>query len=210
MPALQPVVSVARCVLSGLADGQNIVNVFHVQKLTVGPIFTQAEIDGLANSLGSIMTTRLGPLLATAYSFKQLVCTDLSTNVGVVGVKTLSGAATGGTPSSANSTCACISWKIPRHYRGGHPRTYVGPIASIAVTSGTSLSSSYVTSLGTAATNIIADINGIVGTGSPFRMVCVHRYQNGVTLTPPQTTEVGSAQVDTRIDNQRRRLGKDR
>ena len=85
MPALQPVPTVARCVLTGTADGVTIVNVWHVQKGSLGPSFTQGEIDGLANQLGPLCLTRWATLLASAYTFRQMVCTDLSSATGVVG-----------------------------------------------------------------------------------------------------------------------------
>ena len=211
MPALLPASKIARCVFRGTANATNIVNVFHISKdqTDVGG-FSQAEIDALANAIAPIWTARLMPQLGAAYAAKEVVCTDLTSNFGVVGVKTMTGTGTGSSTNVPNSTCACITWKIAKHYRGGHPRTYLGPPATASISTGTTLAASFVTALTTGAQGFLADVNALSVAGSPYALVALHRTENSAQLNPPEFSPITGAVVDDRIDTQRRRLGKDR
>jgi hypothetical protein len=210
MAPLQLANSIARCAFRGVAAGVNIVNVLHVQKDPVAGPYSQAEIDALATALGTIYTTRFVPQLNFSYTAAELVCTDLSTHTGVVGVKTMTGTGGDATTTQGNAACVCISWKISKHYRGGHPRTYLGPVGAAKLTNGTTLTPAYVTAVTTAANGFLNDVNALAVTGSPYKLVALHRTQGGTTLIPPGLSFITAAQVDSRLDTQRRRLGKDR
>lgn len=210
MPVQELVPFVARCVLNGTADGVAIVNIFHVQGTAAGGAFSQGELDNLANGVSSSLKTRLAPLVCNQYAFNSLVATDLSTTFGAVSTVTLTGNGTGGGLSSTNASCVGLSWKIARHYRGGHPRSYIGPISSTQIASGTTLAAATVTAAKAAGAGIISDIRAITGSGAPANLVAVHRIHAGDVLRPPQVDIITAVGVDTRIDTQRKRLGKDR
>lgn len=211
MPALVPVRGVARCAFRGTAAGVNIVNVIHMQKdpVAVGG-YSQAEIDALSNSMASIWVTRILPLLSAAYVASEVVCTDLTSNLGVVGSKTMAGSGTHGASSSPNSVACCAGWKIPRHYRGGHPRIYLGPLSTTANSSGTTLSPTYTALVTTNLNSMLADFNAIAAAGAPYKMIVLHRLRAGVVLNPVEFSFPTGAVCDNRIDSQRRRLGPDR
>ena len=53
-------------------------------------------------------------------------------------------------------------------------------------------------------------INGVTTSAGNARMSCVHYYRNKAILPVPLVSEITGAVVDSRVDSQRRRLGRDR
>lgn len=208
MPALKPVLQTARVSVRGTALGQAIVNVFHVR--WSGATFDQPSITYVANLVKTAYEINFVPRLNGTWSGDTVRAVDLALATGVEATVAL-----GGTPSSTTqgvpqSAAACVSWRIVRHYRGGHPRTYLGPLNSGAIESPTSLAAAYVTQVATSAEAFRTAIgNGITG-GNTMKLVAVHRWQGKAELAVPQTSDIVSASVDTRIDSMRRRLGRDR
>jgi hypothetical protein len=151
---------------------------------------------------------KFSPFLSSAYSGVTGTGIDLTNDLGVgVSATTAMVGADGGTvPASA---ACCITWRIARHYRGGHPRTYLGPLGSTAIGSARNLAGGFVTALQTAAGGFLTDCNAITTGGKSFKLICVHRFRNGVQLPVPAVDLIDAAAVDTRIDSQRRRLGPD-
>lgn len=209
--ALSPVFGVARVVFRGAASVQPIVNVMHVANNWPGlSSFTQAQIDQLVVSMASLFTGNLVPLTASVYSGLDCTALDLSSDVGVSATAPMPGGGTGTGTQMANSIATCLSWRTPRHYRGGHPRTYMGPPASVTVTNGTSFTTAHVNASTAAGTAFLNGVNGLSLAGQPARLVAVHRIRNGIQLPDPLVDAITGVTVDTRIDTQRRRLGRDR
>ena len=210
MPRQELVPFVARMVVSGAADGVSIVNIFHVKGTAAGGAFTQGELDNLTNAFASSFKTRFQSMFANAYAFQNVVATDLSTTFGVVSTATMTGNGSAGVTSAPNNVCIGLSWKIARHYRGGHPRTYIGPIATAQVGTGTTILAAAVTNAKAAGAGLISDVVAIAGSGAPAQLVAVHRISAGAILKPPLVDTITAVGVDSRIDSQRKRLGKDR
>lgn len=219
MPALSPIVGVARCVAVGSVGGVACVNVFHVG-INPRAAYTQAQIDALATMLRAAFVTRFIPIIHTTYTLYDVTCTDLSSDLGVTGVKTGSTAGTKAGVGMASNVAQCITWKIARHYRGGHPRTYLAPPDNSTVSNSNRWQSTHVTAAGNAADGFRTDMTAALpGPVSP-ELVCVHRYK-GWTLdvdkgkripTPllvPLVDTITGNTFDGRIDSQRRRLGPD-
>ena len=210
MPRQELVPFVARMVVSGAADGVSIVNIFHVKGTAAGGAFTQGELDNLTNAFAGSFKTRFQSMFANAYAFQNVVATDLSTTFGVVSTATMTGNGSAGVTSAPNNVCIGLSWKIARHYRGGHPRTYIGPIATAQVGTGTTILAAAVTNAKAAGAGLISDVVAIAGSGAPAQLVAVHRISAGAILQPPLVDTITAVGVDSRIDSQRKRLGKDR
>lgn len=209
--ALQPVAGVARCVFAGISGGQPIINVMHVQNGGPGgPAYTQSAIDQLATSLASLYTGNLMPLVNNNYAAVGVTCTDLSSDLGVVGVAPMTGTGTNSGSGTTNGTAVVISWKIARHYRGGHPRTYLPAPASANITNPTSFLGTYVTTVNNAATAFRTAVNALIIASNTQRLCTVHRISGGAELPVPTVDVIIGNSVDTRIDTQRRRLGRDR
>lgn len=208
MPALANVPAVARVSVRGTASGQAIVNIFHL-KWTGGNI-PAGSILYMASLVETAYRTHLMPRLNGNYSGDTVRAVDLSLSTGEEATVALSG--TGGTTSSGvpQSAACCISWRINKHYRGGHPRTYLGPLFAAAIESPTSLAATYVAQVAAAAESFRTAINAGTTGGQTISLVAVHRYEGGVPLLVPQASPILAATVDTRIDTMRRRLGRDR
>lgn len=218
MPALEPVVGVARVVLSAALAGVPCINVFHVQHQPVSA-WSQPTIDQLAIKLRGFWVTRwlTGVMLSTAYVLGDVTATDLSSDLGVVGSASGSNAGNGGNAYTPANVALCASWRISRHYRGGHPRTYIGGLVPTNVLNPNSWTATAVSSAQTSMLGFLNDVNTSDYAGVSGRLVCVHRYKGKDPATgepnvlrPPLVDLITDVSVDTRIDSQRRRLGPDR
>lgn len=216
MPALLPVPGVARVVFNGTLGGNPCVNVFHVQGAGADP-WTQPQITDLATKIRGFFVTRLLPLIYNSYTLGNVDCTDLSSDTGVVAAQTGSNAGGKGSGTSPTANVAqCITWKIARHYRGGHPRTYLAPPAMTDITGTTTWQTAHVTAAQAAAVGFMNDVAGATFATQSANLCCVHRVRgkdvdgNPIVLNPPLVDLFVDATFDTRVDSQRRRLGPDR
>jgi hypothetical protein len=204
---LEPVAGVARCVLNGRIAGQACVNVLHIRNTSHGS-WVQAEADQVATSLRAFWVTRFLPQQGSAFTFEDVTVTDLTTNVGVVG--TMTGSNVGGNAATTlPANCAiCVTWQTSRHYRGGHPRTYLAAPVQTGTSDQRHWTNSYATQIQTAARGLRTDIAGIgPGVNGAYALVAVHRIKSKARLVPPLVDDITSATCDLRIDSQRRRLG---
>jgi hypothetical protein len=208
VPALRPVPFVCRVSCRGTANGTAVVNVFHA-KFT-GASMSLADTTALANAFKGAYETHFVPRMSTGWSGDTVRCVDLTSPDGEEATVALGGTSVGSGTSIPASAACCITWKINRHYRGGHPRTYIGALPNTAIESPTSLAAAYVSAVSTAANAFRTAINGFTTGTHTFSLVAVHRYVNLAELETPITSAITSAVVDTRIDSQRRRLGPDR
>lgn len=211
MVAQLPVPGVARVTVKGTAGGIPIQNVFHVQKTsTPGVPFTDAMLDAIATQMGTTWDNYVAGSLNTSYVAGSTEAIDLGQDISHVGNRPNTGNGISSGSHVPQSACCVISWKITRHYKGGHPRTYIGPLGDNAITSQTSLAPGFLVTLGVAALHIHDDTNGSSPGGATVRLAVVHRYRDGAKLDPPQVSPIVGWAFDTRIDSQRRRLGPDR
>ena len=213
MPPLKPVMGVAKCIVLGEMSGVACVNIFHWAKGSRTP-FTQTELNTLASQLRAQYVSRFMEHIHPDYVLGSVEAIDLSTDEG------LSGIASGSTPGTAAgahmpaNAAVCVTWKIGRRYRGGHPRNYLPPPGDVAITaSQNSWDADYVTQVEASASNFRSSMNQVGATAGS--LCCVHRYrtftEGQVTeLDPPQVSLFIGQTVDNRIDSQRRRLGPDR
>lgn len=208
MPALKPVPNTARVVVNMTLSGLPIVNVFHYTKVTPVTPFTQAEIDNLASVFRTSFSTAFMPNLNVALILGVVTATDLSSDIGVVGSSTGSTAGgNAGNPHPAN-VALCVTWRINRHYRGGHPRSYLAGTNSTHAQTVNTWAGTTVTNFTTAATTFRTSVNAWTGTtGATGALVAVHRKKDNVDYATPLISVITGATVGPRIDSQRRRLG---
>jgi hypothetical protein len=208
MPALAHVPGVARFVCTGILDGVNVANIFHVKGAT-GSAWSQADMNTMAQQMSLKWISRLVPLVTNAYNFTGVQGQDLTSDVGFA--STAAASQVGGKVGTRlpNSASCCITWKTAAHYRGGHARTYLAPTIASDLTVGTTLIGTYVTAVKTAAQGFLSEI-AMVAVAGPPALGLVRRQVNKTILTTPLFYPYTDADVDSRIDTQRRRLGKDR
>src|SRR5262245_40645597 len=208
MVALKPVAQTARLVVSYKWLQRPCVNVFHWFKAAPVTPFTQAEIDGLASSTVGLFGTHFAPVMDADVLITGCTATDLSSETGRVGVGTASTAGTLVGTSNPASVALCITWTIARHYRGGHPRSYMAGTVQSDLTGIHQWNSTRAAAWNSAASAFRTAMNGLQpGTTATGQMVAVHRFRNKLELDPPLVSPITGNRVDIRIDSQRRRTG---
>lgn len=210
MPALVPVPGTVRVVFKGTYDGAPTANVMHLHNGTGLP-YTQPTVDAIATGMRAAYATAFLPLINSRFTLTEVNALDLSNNTGVVGVSTGSSIGSGGSQSQAlpASISLCVSWKTTTHYRGGHGRTYFAGHLMTDQLNSTTWSAATITAWSAAAANFKTAVGTIAVTPS-VQLVILSRYHDKVARVTPLVLPVVGATVDSRIDTQRRRLGRDR
>jgi hypothetical protein len=209
MVALPPAIGIAKIIVKQQLASVNVFNVLHAQTADLSP-WTPAGLNALASAVRGAWVAQVIPLQSNQISLSDVQCVDLSSDTGADATAT--GSNVGAVPGAALTANAaiCWSWKISRRYRGGHPRTYIGGIGGSQVTNANTIAPSVVTSHQAAAVAVRAAINGVT-TSTGTALMCVVHYTRAKLILPvPLISLVNSVSVDTRIDSQRRRLGRDR
>lgn len=190
--------------------GVPVINVFHLRQVAGGS-WSLADMQSAVSFMRQTWLSNIVSLQNPALTLGTLTGTDLSSSLGVVAVQGGSNAGgAAGTAVTAN-VAACVSWPIARHYRGGHPRTYIGGLATGNVLNANSWTPAFVTALTAGMVSFRGTVNtNTVNSTGPVELVCVHRILNKIHLPVPTVDAVGVPSMDTRVDSQRRRLGRDR
>jgi len=182
-------------------------NGFHV--LYGADFLSGSTASAIAAAFYTAYANAFKSLFASGSVIDECDVQDLANTSGVVA--SFTGTTTGtnvSTPGPAN-VAACITWHIPTHYRGGHPRTYLPFVPNNVSTDGRSWASGHYAILSPAPGNFLTAVNAIPGATGNIQLVSVHRTRHKAVLTPPQTEVITRGSVDTRVDSQRRRLGRD-
>jgi len=209
MVALPFAAGVARIVVKQNQAGVNVFNVLHA----VDPnhlAWQPSELTALATAVRTSWVTNVIPLQASSLVMTDVTCTDLGFETGAEATVTGNTAGTGIGTALASSTAICWSWKISRRYRGGHPRTYIGGTLVTQASTPNTMTTAAQTSHINAATALRSAVNGVSVGVSTARLCVVHYTRAKATLAVPLVSEISGVSVDTRLDSQRRRLGRDR
>lgn len=208
MPALPFTNQVFKVRMLGVAQGQNIDNVLHAS-YGGGPALV-SDCNNVATLFASSWNTYMCPYLHTSYSLTSVVVQDLTSATAAQGSWSGSHAGTDASAVAPLSVCAVISWTIARRYRGGKPRTYLGPVASNTSTAGKLIPTGQATSIASSAETFRTTIDAYVGgTLTALDLGCVS-YYTGKVLRAAGLFEgfTSGTNVDLRLGSQRRRLGK--
>lgn len=208
MVALPDVPSVAKTNVVYNYGGRNMHNVLHIQK-TTGSTMTNTELNTLAAGVYAAWAAHILPLQANGCGLTEVICAQLLALGGGFGAA--SGSSAGGDNgigNSTNATAACVSWIERAHYRGGHPRSYIGGLKSTTQLNTYQFTATFVTGLETGCNAFLTAITAIDSPGK-WQLVCVH-YRGRMVVVPgtPFVNPITGAIMDQRIDTQRRRLGK--
>lgn len=208
VPALPPVPLTVRAAINQTYGSAKIVNVVHVRWNNAGASLTTAQLQTMLDGIANAWKTNMLPPLTTSLSMNSVDGRDLSSTTSPVATSVVTGAgAQSGGSDAANLAC-CVSWRIPRHYRGGHPRSYLGGIPTAARVSNQQFTGTFVGTIASAANAFIAAVHAISIASVNCDLVCVHYYSGRTLLAVPLVDVVSTASVNTRVDTQRRRLGK--
>lgn len=209
MPALPPIPGTAKIIVKQALAGVNVYNILHA---TTSDVSTPSagDLAALATAVRSSWVSLVLPLQHTALTLTDVQCVDLSSATG--SEATVSGNNPGtavGLVCPANSAI-CWSWKVSARYRGGHPRTYIGGIPISALTTANTIIPSSVTAHLNAANSLRAAINAVGISGGNWVMTVASYVKDKAPRPSPVARIINSVSVDSRLDSQRRRLGRDR
>ena len=212
MPALQPVSHVCQVSILGLLAGVASNNVIHVgASAGGGDFFSQADVDAIAVGVRAAYASHFLTGMSNQFTLGTVIAKDLTSDTAPQAF--ISGSTVGSvnaTPLPSN-VAMCISWAISRRYRGGHPRTYLSGLPDGQQSSPNTWSTTAITNFSNFAAGFMNDINTIaVGATGHAQLVTVHRMKNKIVLIPPTVDVITDSAIDSRLDSQRRRLGRDR
>lgn len=208
MPALPNAAKILKVEVSGTFGTATFANIFHCRYSGTAP-----SVSDLVTFNSDFMTAFLSnafTLQSDQAEVTNIISTDLTTTSSARAEDPVTGA-TGtntGDPSAA-SVAAVISWKISRRYRGGHPRTYMVGITDDMLTSVTAFNPTYIGNLQSGANAFLNDVNAIsVGAMGVIELGQLSYYTNNAPRVTPLFDAFIAGTVNSRIDSQRRRLGR--
>jgi hypothetical protein len=209
VPPLQPVDKVVRVALNQLYGAARVENIFHVLWVAAaGDFLATADVNSICSTVANGYKTNLLPLLQNTLTLSGATGQDLSGPTAPAGSAAVTGAGgVFGAGEAANVACA-VTWQINRHYRGGHPRTYLSGIPTSARGSNQAWSGTFTSQIAAAANAMRVAVAALIIRGGPCSLATVHRTHQGAILPVPTVDVITNALVNGRIDSQRRRLGK--
>jgi len=207
MPALPSVPNVCKFTVHNTLDARDCVNIFYAG-YTGGTPITGTDLSSACHQMLTAYETRFTTHLSSDLVTQSCSAVDLSSSLGATGNFSSALTGGGGSTTEAASIALCVSWAIGRHYRGGHPRTYLPGIPTGARQDAGHVTAAYATAVQTDAIGFISAVNGITTTGRTWLFVTVHYYSGGVISITPITDNITGAAVNTRYDSQRRRTGR--
>jgi hypothetical protein len=176
-----------------------------------------ADLATLAVALRTLWTTHLAPLVTTDVRLTTTQVWDISSDMGNQGTDAVGsvGTATSVQPLPVQAAVA-ISWPVNVRFRGGHFRTYFPARNFADITGGRTLSTAYRTALANGFAAYRTALNATL-MGSSSLILCGVRYfptgfdANGhpIVKTSGIQYPFGPPVVHSRLDTQRRRLGKE-
>lgn len=210
-PRPDPPTRVCKLVFSGsygLKPWNNVMWLF----LTGSGVITNSDLNDLADQIKAVYVAHLCPLLNTGSVLTNTQVVLYADGGPFEGNAEGSDAGTRAGDGLPASIALALSWKISAHYRGGHPRTYLCGIRVLDLASVSTFASSYLTAASAGADAFHTGLEDITpGTGSITAVEhgVVSFVDSGEWRTPPIFRRIVSSSVDSRIDTQRRRLGRD-
>jgi hypothetical protein len=212
MPAKPPVADVVRLAIKQTRATRTQVNICYVKATLKSGSFAmlQADVQAITDAVFTAWGGNIMPQLTTDTTLVEVDGTDLSGPTGATAIHT--GSVAGGLAGTAlpSNVALCVSWKESLHYRGGHPRSYMGGVSATFLADVRHVTTTFQGVMQSAANNFRTAVNSAAASTNvaSWALSGVHYSLNKVAQTPPLVTTISGAAVDTRLDSQRRRLGK--
>ena len=223
MPPLAAANQCAKVQLVGTNQGALWMNNLHFQT-EAGAAVPQdtGQIDTFLTAIATSWGANIGPLCNTDVELTSLTFTDLTASDRVQYTATLVTPQDGSRAGAALpvSVAMVMSLRVSNRYRGGHGRIYVPAGVQADVVAGRQWSGAFNTAANTGVAAFRTTMEGLT-IGSILMNLIVLSYFSGSHKTPenphpapvprptPLAMDVTSARVRTRVDTQRRRLGKE-
>lgn len=194
-------------------NNRPVFNVMYLKYSTSAP--SVAELNTLSGLVMSAWTTNLKPILTSGMTLNFVDLQDVSSRTGSYYQNTTGGVGSVASSQPLPSSIAmAISLKVAKRYRGGHGRVYQCGFNAADVVNGTNWLAARATACNTGWTNYINASNAFTSGSNTYTAVVGSFYthdanKNQIFKTPPETYPILGTAVHTRIDTQRRRLGKE-
>jgi hypothetical protein len=207
MPPLLPVPNVLKIEFLGTNQGKNWANVMHAEWAGSSPFI--ADVLDVATQAYEAYESHFLPVIEENAVLQGCQVTDLSSNLGAQALYTESNAGGMTGPTFSAQVACVISWHVARRYRGGHPRTYLPPPEQTQIFDTSHWKDTFVSSALGAANSFMGAVNAITTTElTSVTLGQVSYVLNKARRDPPIFERFETVSVDSRIDTQRRRLGK--
>lgn len=190
-----------------------VFNITYLKYSTSAP--SVAELNTLAGLVMSAWTTNIKPVLINSMNLNFIDCQDVSSRTGSYYQNTTGGVGSVvGTTVLPSSIAMAVSLKVAKRYRGGHGRIYMCGFNYADTVTGTTWATARANAVNTAWGNYVLAANGFTAGSNTYTAVVASFYThdgagNQIFKTPPETYPIIGTAVHTRIDTQRRRLGKE-
>lgn len=221
MPALPNVPQVVRISFVGKLSGDlDVVNRFFQKYTGTAGSLSSSGALAWATACGPAWSTHLASFVSTDYQLETITVEDLSSDIGSVGVFDSSAAGSDSSAPLSAGAAAVIKCEIIRRYRGGHPRQYLGGMASDNLNTAQAWNATFVANLATAYTAFRAACAAgcPVGIGpatdvnvSYYQGFTNHTYPSGRTRpiptlrATPLVDQIATFAVNPKVGSQRRR-----
>jgi hypothetical protein len=134
MPALAPVAHVLRVIAKQEETGadQNVLNRFFINYAGSAP--SVAQLNTFAAAVATAWDNNMGDIQNTNHGLIEISVEDLTSATAAVGAAVAATFGDLGGTQLTNAVAGCLSFQIPRRYRGGHPRIYLmcGDVTKLA------------------------------------------------------------------------------
>lgn len=184
MPPLAPV-NVVKLSISGQQNGSVDWGIREFFKYS-GSAPSSGDLTAINTEAGSAWTADVAPIQGNTVTATLFVSQDLGSSTGIVvpSAGTITGSR--GTPAVEAALAMNFSYGIARHYRGGHPRTYLPCGIDTDLSNPASWTTGFQTLAQTAWTNFLNAVAGTTGLScGTLTHVNVPFYHGVYTTTPP-------------------------
>jgi len=170
---------------------------------------TSADLKSIIDAATTAWGTRIKASLSTGLTLTDAKATWITgTGTALEYDSSVSIAGTASGSVCPAQVAAVVNWSINQYYRGGHPRSYVQGILLANTTNDNVLTSAFQSSLATAYTNWMNDINALTATHVSVVALGTVSFQRGnAWRVPPVFYAYKSVGVRNFLGTQRRRVG---
>ena len=178
---------------------------------------TGPDCTALATSISTIWNTRIKPLVNPDVTLSGVEVMDVSTRTGAVGSVTVSILGTASSSGACpNNVALVLSFPVNYRYRGGHCRMYLPGQSTINMqTNRTNWLPAWITTTTNAGTSWLTDLAALTYGSTTMYPVMVSYYTHDANHNPiyrpggPTYYRISTCVVHSRVDSQRRRLGRE-
>lgn len=208
---LPDVANVLKVRLIGQQASSPWVNVIHVS--FTGAAMDQSSANSIATAIRGYWNTSFAPLFTTSSSLQTVEVTDLTSRTGVIGTDTTGATGSDATAIGSLAVAACLTLKVAKRYRGGHPRMYLAGVNATVYTNGKTWTSTRQNAYQSAGRAFLTAINAMIIGSRTYAMCAVSYYTSTNKVVsykqPPQVYPITDVVMHSRVDSMRRRLGKE-